>query len=121
MAQILVVDDEAQIRKLIRLVLQQENHMVAEASNGKKAIQHIQDAEINLIIADIVMPDMDGLELIREIRKIHPEIKILAISGAGRGGPELYLKLAEHIGADAVLQKPFTPQQLSEKVSGLIA
>jgi CheY-like chemotaxis protein len=87
MAQVLVVDDEDQLRKLIRLVLQHEGHTVVEASNGKKAIWHIQEAEINLVISDIVMPDMDGLELIREIRRTHPGIKILAISGAGKEGP----------------------------------
>ena len=83
MAHVLVVDDEDQMRKLIRLVLQQEGHTVVEASNGKRAIQHIQEAEIDLVISDVVMPDMDGLELIREIRRTHPGIKVLAISGPG--------------------------------------
>ena len=120
MAQVLVVDDDDQVRKLISLVLQQEGHTVVEASNGKMAIQHIQEAEINLVISDIVMPDMDGLELIRGIRRIHPGIKILAISGAGKEGPGLYLNMAEQFGADAILTKPFAPDQLIEQVSALI-
>jgi CheY-like chemotaxis protein len=120
MAQVLVVDDEDQVRKLIRLVLEQEGHTVVEASNGKRAIQHILEAEINLVISDVVMPDMDGLELIREIRRTHSRIKILAISGAGKEGPGLYLNIAERFGADAILMKPFAPDQLIEKVSALL-
>jgi CheY-like chemotaxis protein len=120
MAQVLVVDDEDQMRKLIRLVLQQEGHTVVEASNGKRAIQHIQEAEIDLVISDIFMPDMDGLELIRGIRRTHPGIKILAISGAGKEGPGLYLNMAEQFGAGAILMKPFAPDQLIEKVSALL-
>jgi CheY-like chemotaxis protein len=120
MAQVLVVDDEDQMRKLIRLVLQQEGHTVVEASNGKRAIQHIQEAEIDLVISDIFMPDMDGLELIRGIRRTHPGIKILAIFGAGKEGPGLYLNMAEQFGAGAILMKPFAPDQLIEKVSALL-
>src|SRR3990172_9301630 len=120
MAHVLVVDDEDQMRKLIRLALQQEGHTVVEAPNGKRAIQHIQEAEINLVISDVVMPGMDGLELIREIRRTHPGIKVLAISGAGKEGPGLYLNIAEHFGADAILMKPFTPDQLIEKVLALL-
>jgi CheY-like chemotaxis protein len=120
MAHVLVVDDEDQMRKLIRLVLQKEGHTVVEASNGKKAVQHIQENEIDLVISDVVMPDMDGIELIQEIRKAHPKMKILAISGAGQEGPGLYLNIAERLGADAILMKPFAPGQLIEKVSALI-
>ena len=120
MAQVLVVDDEDQMRKLIRLVMEQEGHTVVEASNGKKAIQHLQEAEIDLVISDVVMPDMDGLELIREVRRTHRGVKLLAISGAGKEGPGLYLNIAEHFGADAILMKPFTPDQLIEKVDALL-
>ena len=120
MAQVLVVDDDDQVRKLICQVLQQEGHTVAEAYNGKKAIQHIQEAVIDLVISDVVMPDMDGLELIREIRRTHPRIRILTISGAGKEGPGLYLNIAERFGADAILMKPFAPDQLIQKVSALI-
>jgi CheY-like chemotaxis protein len=120
MAQVLVVDDEDQVRKLIRLVMEQEGHTVVEASNGKRATQRIQEAEIDLVISDVVMPDMDGLELIREIRRTYQGIKILAISGAGKEGPGLYLNIAERFGADAILMKPFAPDQLIEKVSALL-
>ena len=120
MAQVLVVDDDDQIRKLICLVLQQEGHTVVEASNGKKAIQHIQETVIDLVISDVVMPDMDGLELIKEIRRTLSGMKILAVSGAGKEGPGLYLSIADRFGADAILMKPFAPDQLIKKISALI-
>jgi CheY-like chemotaxis protein len=120
MAHVLVVDDEDQMRKLIRLVLQQESHTVMEASNGKNAIKAFQGAGIDLVVSDVVMPDMDGLELIKAIRKNHPRVKILAISGAGKEGPGLYLNIAKQFGADAILMKPFTPAELIERVSALI-
>jgi CheY-like chemotaxis protein len=121
MAHVLVVDDEIQMRKLIRLILVQEGHSVFEASSSKVAIEHIKVSGIQVVITDVVMPEMDGLELIRFIRKTNSQIKIIAISGAGKEGPDLYLNIAEQFGADAVLIKPFTPDQLIEKVSALIA
>ena len=120
MARVLVVDDEAQVRGLIRLILQPEGCTVVEASDGKRAIKYIQEGGIDLVISDIVMPDMDGLELIKGIRSINPGLKILAISGAGKEGPGLYLNIAENFGADAILVKPFAPDQLIEKVSALL-
>jgi DNA-binding response OmpR family regulator len=120
MAQVLVVDDEEPMRKFIRIVLQQDGYSVAESSNGKNAIEIIRDTSIDLMISDVVMPDMDGIELIRETRKAHPKMKILAISGAGIGGPWLYLNIAECLGADAILMKPFSPDQLIEKVSAVL-
>jgi CheY-like chemotaxis protein len=120
MAHVLVVDDEDQMRKLIRIILVQEGHSVVEALNGKMAIEQIKASGVQLVITDVVMPDMDGLELIRFIRKTSSQTKIIAISGAGREGPDLYLNIAEQFGADAILMKPFTSEQLIEKVSALV-
>lgn len=116
-----MVDDDAQMRKLIRLLLQQAGHRVAEAGDGVEALRYLQRNRVEVVVTDVVMPDMDGLELITKVRKDHPELKILAVSGAGKEGPDLYLNLAERFGADAVLLKPFAAERLTAEVGRLAA
>ena len=108
------------MRKLIRLLLQQAGHRVAEAADGVAALRHLEKNRVDLVVTDVVMPDMDGLELIVKVRKDHPGLKILAVSGAGKEGPGLYLNLAERFGADAVLLKPFQPERLTAEVGRLV-
>lgn len=120
MADILVVDDDAQMRKLMRLLLQEAGHHVAEAGNGVAALRYLQEHTVELMVTNVVMPDMDGLELILKARKADPGLRILAVSGAGEGGPTLYLDLAERFGADAVLFKSFQPEQLVAEVKRMV-
>lgn len=120
MSNILVVDDEYQMRKYMLEVLREEGYAVSEASGGKKAIRQIQREGFDLVITDVVMPDMDGLQLIQEIRKRLPTLKILAISGAGWNTPDIYLDLAMGYGADAILLKPFGSLRFIDKVSSLV-
>jgi two-component system response regulator ResD len=120
MDKILVVDDEDQMRKYMLDVLRGEGYAVSEASDGKRAIQVIQEAAFHLIITDVAMPEMDGLELIRKVRERLPNAKILAISGDCCDGPDLYLKLAKHFGANSILSKPFGPNRFIDKVSSLL-
>jgi DNA-binding response OmpR family regulator len=120
MDNILIVDDEDQMRKYMLDVLKGEGYAVSEASDGKKAIRQIQRKAFKLVISDVVMPDMDGLDLIQEIRKKLPTLKILAISGAGWNTPDVYLNLAMGYGADAILLKPFGPNRFIDKVSSLL-
>lgn len=105
----------------MRLLLQQAGHRVAEAGDGVAALRYLQKNSVEVVVTDVVMPDLDGLELIMKVRKDHPGLKILAVSGAGREGPGLYLNLAERFGADAVLLKPFAPERLIAEVGRLAA
>ena len=91
MADILLIDDEAQMRRMIVRVLNAAGHTVREAADGRVGIELFRDAVPALVITDIVMPDMEGIELIRELRRLEPSVPILAISG---GGPALYLRAA---------------------------
>lgn len=120
MADILVVDDENQMRKFCRVVLEQEGHSVLEAPNGVEALKLLTQATVHVMLADILMPEKDGLELIREARKAYPDLKIIAVSGGGHDGPTLYLDLAKHFKAHAVLMKPFAPESLTGKVSEVL-
>jgi YesN/AraC family two-component response regulator len=92
---------------------------VVAANNGLTGIAHVSETDFDLIVTDIVMPDMEGLETIKHIRRHNPAVKILAVSGGGSTKGD-YLKYATGLGANAVLAKPFDPAQFLEIVADLI-
>ncbi len=106
MARILVIDDDVQIREMLRQMLEFEGYEVIEAANGKEALKLQQQTPADLVITDLIMPEKEGIETIRELREIFPEIKIIAMSGGGVVGPESYLKIAKSLGAQKTFVKP---------------
>ena len=117
-ATILVVDDEAGIRGFMRNVLTGAGYKVMEARDGKDALEQIRGSEVNLVLTDLVMPEMEGLETIRIIRGEWPDVKIIAISGMFGGR---FLHAAELLGAHATLAKPIRPDDLLEAVRRALA
>jgi len=120
MARILVIDDEKPIRILLREMLERTGYKVIEASDGKKAMALLREETVDLVITDILMPDQEGLQTIRELRRDYPQIRIIAISGGGAVGPETYLQMAKRLGADRTLTKPFSIDELLGAVGELI-
>jgi DNA-binding response OmpR family regulator len=120
MADILIVDDDDQLRQLMCKSLSLAGHLVSEAANGVEATRHLRVHVPDLMITDIIMPDMDGLQLIRETKKKAPQFRILAITGGGTTDPDLRLRLAQEFGADDTLLKPFGLNDLTRKVSALL-
>jgi len=116
---ILVIDDEPGIRCLIEHVMQVNGHQVLVATNGVSGMRLMRLERPDMVITDILMPDQDGLGIIRCIRQEYPAVKILAISGAGAVGTLDLLVAAGRLGADATLAKPFLPEQLFESVNRL--
>lgn len=110
MTEILVIDDEREICAVIGDMLERAGYQVAEAHNGNEAIALCRARRPALVITDIVMPDKEGLELIRELSREMPEIAIVAMSGAENLG--VYLRAAGAFGADTCLEKPFSPSDL---------
>jgi CheY-like chemotaxis protein len=117
MAEILVIDDEPRMRRLIARILNRAGHVMHEADNGRVGIERFHQVHPALVITDIVMPDMEGIEMIRTLHEEAPMIPILAISG---GGPPIYLKAAIGLGATAVLAKPFDAAQLLSAIDNLL-
>jgi CheY-like chemotaxis protein len=115
MANILLIDDEAQVRMLVQAALAGAGHHVLTAENGKRALRLLEHQEVDVILVDILMPDMDGLELIPLLRKTRPASKIVAISGGS--GKWNYLKTAKCFGAHDTLKKPFGLQELLDVVA----
>ena len=116
MASILLVEDDEQLRSMLRIVLDRAGHEVQEAGNGKEALEIYNRRPTDLIVTDIVMPDKEGLETILEFRRIYPDVKIIAMSGGGRTGAQNYLQLAKKLGADYILTKPFSNQEILDGI-----
>jgi DNA-binding response OmpR family regulator len=116
---ILVIDDEPGIRCLIEHVMQVDGHQVLTATNGVSGMRLMRLERPDIVITDILMPDQDGLGIIRTMRQEFPEVKILAISGGGAVGGLDLLVAAGRLGANAILAKPFMPEQVFESVKEL--
>jgi CheY-like chemotaxis protein len=117
---VLVVDDDPMIRGVVGACLRHVGFVVHEASDGRKALTFLSHRSVELVICDILMPDLDGIELVMRLSDRHPGIKILAISGEGQFGPGPFLTMAGHLGAHRTLAKPFEPAQLVQAVEEII-
>jgi DNA-binding response OmpR family regulator len=119
---LLVIDDDNLVRAALTDMLQTAGFEVVTASNGRLGLELLNTTSVDAIITDILMPEQEGLETIREARQRFPDIRILAISGGGAGGGETQLlRFAESFGADQTLPKPFTGSQLVAAVRALLA
>ena len=112
---LLVIDDEAQIRMLFRTALEAVGYRVLTAENGRHALNVLAHQDVDLILVDIYMPGMDGLELIPRLREIQPASKIIAMSG-GSGEWDAF-DIAKDLGVNHTLKKPFSPRELLEAIS----
>jgi CheY-like chemotaxis protein len=111
-----VIDDDPAVRMTIRLVLEREGHTVKLATDGIAGMKAIEAGGVDLLIVDIFMPGMDGIETIREVRQHQPDLPAIVISGTSLGGPGLqapdFLAMAVKLGAVRSLQKPFKPRDI---------
>ena len=114
---ILIVDDEAEIRKLLRQFLESAGYSVIEAADGRRAVSAVDAGGVSLVITDLVMPEKEGIETIREMRQRHPDVKIIAMSGAFGGR---FLKTAEMLGAHSTLLKPVRAEGLVRAVRDVL-
>ena len=120
MATILIIDDEKAILGFLKERLLDEGFSVLTASDGKEGMNLFNSNQVDLVITDIIMPDQDGFLTIMGLKKTCPDIKIIAISGGGRGLPEYYLDTAKGFGAKYAFEKPFKTSELVEAVHELL-
>jgi CheY-like chemotaxis protein len=120
MSKILVLDDEPSILLMIKKMLEKAGYEVIVASNGKEGMRLFERDKPDLVITDIIMPEKEGLETIFELRRMHPDLKIIAISGGGRISPDGYLPGAKLLGANMVFQKPLVQKEFLEAVASLL-
>ncbi|MGD8494037.1 MAG: response regulator [Desulfobacterales bacterium] len=116
MARILIIDDESQIRSMLRLMLERVGYEVIEAADGMEGIRQYRDNPADLIITDLIMPNKDGIGMIIELKKEFPQVKIIAMSGGGVNRPEGYLDGAKKLGATRTLTKPIDRDKMINAV-----
>jgi CheY-like chemotaxis protein len=120
MLRILLVDDDDALRTVLRLLLIKMEYEVVEAKNGREAMALFDKEGPDLVITDLVMPEKDGVEVIRDLRRKRPDLKIIAMSGGGRASAGSYLKIAKAMGASIVLAKPFSHDEMRAAISQLL-
>jgi DNA-binding response OmpR family regulator len=116
---ILIIEDNDSLRRILRTALSQAGYEVAEASGGTSGLASYRQDPFDVVVTDILMEGIEGLETIRELRRDYPQVKIIAMSG-GRGQSN-YLELAEKLGARRTLEKPFPLDQLVAAVREVLA
>ena len=120
MANILIIDDDKSILSFLKERLMDEGFKVLTAIDGRQGMKLFNDNQVDLVITDIIMPEKIGFEIIIEIKRIFPDIKIIAISGMSLGMIKTCLKTARFSGADYTFSKPFKTDDLIDAVYELL-
>jgi len=121
MARILIIDDEKLTRFSIGHVLKSAGHEVTEAEDGNQGIVLQREQLFDLVVTDILSPEKDGIQTIKDLRSEYPFLPIIAISGGGRITSQEYLDDAKEFGADDVLAKPVTAYEILTCVEARLA
>jgi DNA-binding response OmpR family regulator len=120
MTSILIIEDDDQVRSMLRGALEREGYLVEEAGDGRQGLIRYRAVPTDLVITNILMPEQEGLETIRALRQEFPAVKIIAISGGGQRGTLDFLVIAQRLGAQRTLRKPFDLHELRHTVRELL-
>lgn len=120
MAKILLVDDDALVRTSLAYALEDAGHAVVQAGNGDEGLAALNRDTFDAVVLDILMPEREGIETIREIRKKWTSLPVLAMSGGDKTGWSDFLRMASALGANDTLAKPFTASEFVERIARLL-
>lgn len=121
MARILIVDDDTAVRRALRKVLERDGHTLVEAENGRVGLQLMREKPADLVLADLFMPVMDGLEFISKLHQSYPDTRVLAISGSTYERRPRFLEIAGRMGNVRTLTKPVDAEELTAVVREMLA
>lgn len=121
MARVLLIDDNESFRRSLHRTLVGAGYEVTDAPDGRVALREYRRDRPDVVITDLVMPEKEGLETIRELRNLDAGVKIIAISGDGGGRANQYLDLARALGATHTLAKPFSREAVLAVVAEVLA
>ena len=120
MTQVLIIEDEQLVRMVLRDMLEAAGHQVTEAEDGEQGLAQFRAQPADIVVTDIVMPRKEGFETIEELRRRHPGVKIIAISGGDPHRGSGTLAVAKGLGAHGVLMKPFRRQELLAMIDDIL-
>ena len=106
---------------MVALMLEQGGHQVTVAGNGREGEKRLAQGVFDLVITDVLMPERDGLEFLSAVRRSHPGMRVIAMTGGGHLSAGKYLKIARGLGARSLLEKPFRQEQLLAAVASALA
>lgn len=116
---ILVVDDDDMLRTYVKELLKLNNFNVTEADNGKTGLKEFRENKPDLVITDIIMPEMEGISFIRKLREYSEDIPIIAMTGNVHGHMDEYLEISSQIGANEILRKPIKSEEFLDVINRL--
>ncbi|MBQ3839139.1 MAG: response regulator [Fibrobacter sp.] len=120
MSTVLIIDDDTQFNLMLKSALEIKGYEVETAANGKEGKALYQNKKYDVIITDIIMPDVDGYEVILDLRRMGMSDRTIAVSGGGRTAADDYLVTAQHFDVAATFNKPIDLQALRDKVDEII-
>ena len=120
MARILLIEDNNELRTTLAELLALAGHTVVEAGNGRVGLDLFRQGGADLVVTDLVMPEIEGLEVVRQLRNADSPVNVIAISGGGRASAAVYLEAARLLGASKMLHKPFTAAVLLAAIDELL-
>lgn len=121
MLSVLIIEDDEFVQNMLKQTFERAGYEVATASNGRVGLQLYQCKPFDVVITDLIMPEMEGIETISSLRQNNPEVQVIAISGGGRNNAQDYLELAQKLGAKKTFTKPVNRNKLLEAVKELAA
>ena len=119
MARILVIEDDEQVREVLRKMLEGAGYDVEDAPDGVEGVQTYKEDPADLVITDLIMPEKDGVETIRELQRDYPDVKVIAITGVR--GSFSRIPAADNLGAKRIFVKPFSSKEMLEAVEEVLS
>ncbi len=121
MARILILEDDEQFREFLQTILTDDGYQVDTVADGRQGLAAVANNHFDMVITDIFMPEIDGLQFLLKMRKKHPDITVIGMSGGGaRMHPDEVLTMSKEFGAKITINKPFTKNDLLPLVRQLL-